>query len=294
MNLGSYSAKCLDMTNPVVYNKIFGPIIQMPYLLANEWYTNASLYPLALMMTVFVLSTSLISTVLYVWTREKADSKDTDLNNDRQVNTFLPSIETQFLWFNWSNSIIFALLSNCGWLSKTFVLAELHNGLEVFMSMNFMLQHCSPNSRMSKILKNNILNKFLLGVILGLALFQLVVFDLVLAANVKAVGGVGDIILLFTAGYDIYVLCKPSREGKLTIEWSKTLFMRLGCVAHAVTVMFTFSTCLLRDVQLVGMILGTVFMNIFGLLYYTLNYIESRRENERMDEELSSLPTSSP
>lgn len=290
------------MTTPVAHSKTVGLTVQMRYLLANEWYTNPSLFPVAGAMTALVTFTAISSTVLYYRTsslkaktrscfkeeeEHEADTTDhyygDDNDNDhdkygktkkkkKNDDSYQDSIDTMFLWFNLSNAIIFSILVLLGWISKTFVLAELHNGLEVFMSIYMMLQDWKLSPGWRDFLSSRRLHWGLLILFGGLTLFQLAVSDLVLGAMVKGFGGVGDIIILATCLINLVRCFAPGREGRLTMDWCRQVFLNICCIAHATTVMITFFGCFYRDFQLVVTILGTALMNVAGFLYFWLSY----------------------
>jgi len=280
-----FYAKCFHMSDLVTNNKYIGPVARMPYLLTDQW-RDDEYRSVGLFMSVYVCCTCFATMVLCM-----AQKYQQRKPSWRDYLVF---------WFNFTNAFIFTVLVNAGWMANVFIVAALHNSIELLL----ILSLCK--GAIKSILRNNENHMKLLGdislvVAIATVIPHMLITDFQLNAFIKSAGGITDFLLFLTS---VFWTVKDSvnlfrahvlKQKDVHVEFSHFV-LSLNCLIHTLTVIMTFFTCFWVEGQFAFMITGTVLMNAAGVAYFVVKKPEQQASKSMPKQEVSSselIPASS-
>ena len=253
------------MRNTTIHNKYIGPVVQMPYLLADEWHTRKSMLGIRIFMSIYCILTFLITFVLYFVLKYR---------RGKQTWT-----STLLFWINFSNAFIFTVLINAGWATNTFVAAAAHNALEFVIVLalykKFFVESLFHSKKLYGILVDI---AYIVGFLSVIPHF--LITDFVLGSKIKAVGGISDVILfLVSLGGFIRYMVDVFRRYVLKNHQVKPAPRRhvallITTLSHTTTVMLTFAACFLTTFQFIVIVVGTLIMNGVGAIYFLFQILD--------------------
>jgi len=252
------------MRNTTVHNKYIGPVVQMPYLLADDWHTQPSLKGIRIFMTIYCIVTFLTSFSLFFYHKYKR-GKQTWTN-------------TLAFWFNFSNAFIFSVLINAGWTSNVFVIAAAHNALELIIVLTLYKKFFVDFFHSAFAYKVIMDIAYVVGVLSVLP--HLLIIDFELGAKIKAFGGISDFILFAVSlvgvtKYLIDIFRKFVRKNPdIHPAPRRHVALLITTLSHTTTVMITFAACFYTRLQFVMIIVGTLIMNMAGVVYFVFQILD--------------------
>ena len=117
---------CFAM-NVIVDKGVFGPVAHMNYLLSDIWQHDMALFVLSIIMCIVVGFIFVLSLFGFVVIKI--------VNNRRSIADLL------VILFNFSNALIFIVLSQIGWTVPTFFIAACHNSIELVIIIVLMKKY---------------------------------------------------------------------------------------------------------------------------------------------------------
>ena len=192
-SLNDYVGTCFNMRKTTVYSKYIGPVVQMPYLLADEWHSDPSMQPIRFLMSFYCMLTFCVSFTAFMYKRHR-------MKEHRQ--SWMTVLN---LWFNFSNAFIFCVMANFGWITNVFTVAAAHNALEFFMFLALCQKLFPDYDTVKSLVTNKVLNDIFYIIGFVSVLPHLLIVDFELGAKIKGLGGISDLILCVVA---LLGLCK--------------------------------------------------------------------------------------
>src|SRR3989338_2390034 len=252
-----FFSSCLNAPQKdlIYINDIVGNVSNMKYMLSGKWRNEVSTYVLSIMMSIFVFLCGLSIICLYLVKKYRKGVTSTD---------------KIMLFFNLSNVIIFIMLSLLGWSTNTFFMAAVHNSIEMFLCVTIFIKYykfLQNHKRIYMAIKDF---AFLLSFILCLP--HLIIVNFEINTYLKMPGGATDIILFIICiiayiKFIIYAIKHFSLKKNVPIIKHTHFWMVNNIFAHTLTVIFTFLSCEITIFHLICIIIGTFFMNLFGVIY---------------------------
>lgn len=263
-------SSCFAMTNIVYKGQILGPVVRMGYLLSDYWQNDVTLQVMSIIVGImiglmFVFDAFLFGVIKVV-------------NNRRSM------VDLSLLIFNFTNALIFLVLTQIGWTIPTFFIAALHNSTELLIIL-ILFKKYFPSLFPSKRVYNLFLY-FLTLIAIAFTLPHLIIQDFSVNFYLKLTGAITDVILwifclIMTVKYIYNVIMEKACKSDTKIPPHRHLVFLLNVLSHTSTVMLSVFSCQSMITQAVFILIGTILMNSLGLIYYITCFVEKYNKEEK-------------